>query len=264
MKEMTFANIYGDLDFIKNCFKEIILDTLVNSDNDIISWKNYSSGISQKMYAKEFEDLKSNRQYSFLLKNKGFVQFYYDFRNKKLNKAKLAYYPYPVILKESLENIEEYFDTTEDNILGEYYFDLYRLTEARLGKRISDKELEKIKNIYQEYNIELDEYHFFLDLFNKKYELTNSSHIRIDYDDKVKSHHKTEIQYSSINNIRLPLNKIISPFLFMDFIARHEFPDFYNIHRVLTNYRTSYSIALKHSGHIKDFEENNLFISHNM
>ena len=45
---MTFININSDISSIKECYKDIILDTLVNSENDIISWKNYSSGISKK------------------------------------------------------------------------------------------------------------------------------------------------------------------------------------------------------------------------
>lgn len=48
----------------------------------------------------------------------------------ELKKAKLAYYPYPVVLKEASEEIENYFDTTEDKTIGEYYFDIFRLIEA--------------------------------------------------------------------------------------------------------------------------------------
>ena len=262
MKNMNFRNIKDDLDKIRECYKDIILDTLVESENEIISWNNYSSGISKKMYAKEFEDLKNNRQYSFLLKNNGFIQCYYDFSNGKLNKAKLAYYPYPVVLQENKESVEEYYDTTDDETLGEYYFDIYKLIETKLGKRVSDEDLQEIKTYCQKFNLDYDEYQILLDKFDKKYALTNTSHIRIDFDNNVKSHHKTEIQYSSINNIRLPLNKIISPFLFMDFIVRYEFPEFYNYHKITTKYKTNYSIALKHSGNIKQFQENNIFISH--
>lgn len=262
MKDMNFRNINTDIEQIKICYKDIILDTLVESKNNIISWGNYSPGISKKMYAKEFEELKNNRQYSFLLKNNGFIQIYYDFSNEKLNKAKLAYYPYPVVLKEAPEEIENYFDTTEDKTIGEYYFDIFRLIEAELGKEISNEKMTEMRDFCQQFNLDFDEYQILLDLFEKKYELTNSSHIRIDYDDKVTSHHKTEIQYSSINNIRLPLNKIISPFLFMDFIVRYEFPDFYNINKISTKYVTGYSLALRHSGNIRKFKENNIFISH--
>ena len=67
MKQMTFININSDISLIKECYKDLILDTLVNSENDVISWKNYSPGVSKKMYAREFEDLKNNRQYSFPL-----------------------------------------------------------------------------------------------------------------------------------------------------------------------------------------------------
>jgi len=263
MKNMTFNNIVTDINSIKKCYKELILDTLVESNNNIVSWKDYSSGISKKMYAREFEDLKNNRQYSFLLKNNGFVQFYYDFTNNKLNKAKLAYYPYPVMLKESPKDIENYFETTEDEILGEYYYDIYRLVEAKLGKSVSDELMREIQDVCEQNHLEFDEYQELLDLFEKKYAMTNSSHIRIDYDDEVKSHHKAEIQYSSINNIRLPLNKIISPFLFMDFIVRYEFPEFYSSKKISTQYRSNYSIALKHSSIIKKFEETNIYISHN-
>lgn len=262
MKDMNFRNINADIDQIKVCYKDIILDTLVTSKNNIISWGNYSPGISKKMYAKEFEELKSNRQYSFLLKNNGFIQIYYDFSDGKLNKAKLAYYPYPVILRENVEEIENYFDTAEDKTIGEYYFDVFRLIEAELGKEISNEKLTEMKDFCQQFNLDFDEYQILLDSFEKKYELTNSSHIRIDYDDKVTSHHKTEIQYSGINNMRLPLNKMISPFLFMDFIVRYEFPDFYNVNKISTKYATSYRLALKHSGNIRKFVENNLFISH--
>lgn len=51
MKQMTFININSDISLIKECYKDLILDTLVNSENDVISWKNYSPGVSKKMYA---------------------------------------------------------------------------------------------------------------------------------------------------------------------------------------------------------------------
>lgn len=261
MKKMNYRNINADIEHIKLCYKDIILDTLVESKNNIISWEKYSPGISKKLYAKEFEDLKNNRQYSFLLKNNGIVQIYYDFSNEKLNKAKLAYYPYPVVLKDVRE-IENYFDTTEDKTIGEYYFDIYGLIEAELGKEISNEKMAEMRDFCKQFNIDFDEYQILLDSFEKKYELTNTSHIRVDYDNKVTTHHKTEIQYSSINSIRLPLNKIISPFLFMDFIVRYEFPDYYNDNKNTTKYLTYYSLALKHSGNIRKFKENNIFISH--
>lgn len=259
---MNFRNINADIEQIKICYKDIILDTLAKSKNNIISWENYSPGISKKIYAKEYEDLKNNRQYSFLLKNSGIIQIYYDFSNEKLNKAKLAYYPYPVVLKEAPEEIENYFDTTEDKIIGEYYFDILRLIEAELGREISNEKMTEMREFCKQFDLDFDEYQILLNSFEKKYELTNSSHIRIDYDDKVTSHHKAEIQYSSINNIRLPLNKIISPFLFMDFIVRYEFPEFHNLNKISTKYTTGYSLALKHSGNVRKFEENNIFISH--
>lgn len=44
------------------------------------------------------------------------------------------------------------------------------------------------------------------------------SHIRIDYDPDVKSHSKAHLQYSAVNDFRIPLNKVPAPSVFMDFI----------------------------------------------
>ncbi|MFT3738502.1 MAG: hypothetical protein QM786_07070 [Breznakibacter sp.] len=252
----------SDIDNIKRFFKEIIIDTLIQHTDTLISWSNYTAGIPKKMYSKEYENLKYNRQYSFLLKNNGFIQLFFEFNSTpELVKAKLAYYPYPIKLKENVEDLEDYYSTTDDFVLGEYYFDLWNLFQSELGKSSDDEEVKEIKDILDK--IGVSEHEVLEEKFNKKYELTNTSHIRFDFDSKVTSHHKFEIQYASLNTLRIPLKQIISPLVFMDFISRHEFPDFYKDLIKNNHYITAYNIALKNSLIINGFKENNIYIIHN-
>src|SRR5690606_8121994 len=57
--------------------------------------------------------------------------------------------------------------------------------------------------------------------FDNKYQHTNTSHLRVDYDSKVTSHNKCEIQIGAINDIRIPIDKMISPITFFDFIIKN-------------------------------------------
>lgn len=250
----------NDINSIKKSFSEIIIDESIYSEDDIISWKNYASGISKKLYAKEYESLKDNRQYSLLLSNRGFVQFYYQFAGDVLEKVKLAYYPYPVQLKESNDELEEYLSDTDDSLISEYYYDLWNLFQAELGKNIDDDDMNTLKPILEK--IGQNQTDILEAVFNNKYHLTNTSHIRMDYDAKVTSHDKFEIQYSSINSLRIPLKKIISPFLFMDFIARCEFSTWYEKNKQKPSYIETYKLALSHSMEVEKFLHHNVYGSH--
>jgi hypothetical protein len=261
IESMSIEDIKTDIEHIQSSFKDLILDNLIKIDNSTISWNNYITGISKNMYAEEFEELVNNRQYSYLLKNKGFIQIYFNFKNNRLLKAKLAYYPYPVFLHEDIDDMEGYYCSAKDEIIQGYYYDIYNIMKANLGEKIDNGNLDEERNFFQVNGIE-DDFTILSKIFDEKYKITNSSHIRIDYDDIVTSHNKAEIQYSSINNIRLPLNKMISPFLFIDFIIRYEFPEFYEYYKIDTRYKINYNIALKHSKKIEKFKENNIFVSH--
>ena len=262
MTDINMTNMLSDIEQIKIFFKRIIIDTTIDISEDTISWPNYQAGITKRLYAYEYESLKKKRQYSFLLSNNGFIQCYYNFEKKVLRKAKLAYYPYPVALQDGSMELEGYFDTTDDKVIGEYYYDLYQLIEASLGKKITADQVDQIHKIYKTIGGEMDEAEILAAFFDKKYTMTNSSHIRIDYDSTVLSHHNTEIQYSGINNIRLPLNKVISPFLFFDFIVRYEFPQEYQANRRKAGYKSAFSVAQQHSGNIPTFKENNIYLTH--
>ena len=50
--------------------------------------------------------------------------------------------------------------------------------------------------------------------------LTNTTHIRIDYDKNVTSHDKCEIQIDGLHEIRIPCSILINPLYFCEFILK--------------------------------------------
>ncbi|HEY4194071.1 MAG TPA: DUF2290 domain-containing protein, partial [Mucilaginibacter sp.] len=98
--------------------------------------------------------------------------------------------------------------------------------------------------------------------FEDKYKITNSSHLRIDYDPNVESHHKCEIQIGAINDIRLPINKILMPFTFCDFIFKNIFPVEYKSLKNKSTYTPAFVNSKRQSVAINPFEELNIFNSH--
>jgi hypothetical protein len=120
--------------------------------------------------------------------------------------------------------------------------------------------LKEESNIDQNIDQTIDD--LIIQKFNYKYEITNSSHIRIDYSREVTSHHVCEIQIGAINNIRFPLDKIVSPFFFFDFIIkniyRKSYPSMFNA-LIL---KRELNFARRKSCLITDFNEDNIFITH--
>lgn len=172
-------------------FSDIILTSNYCRNNNLATWSDYSPGIfNQILYVKEYEDLINNRQYSFLLKDKSFLQFYYQFDSSgELIKAKLCYYPYPVGSKENSQEIEEYFQESDTSILESYYLGIHALQEVGIVT-------------------------------------SNNSHFRFDFDSNVTSHSTSHAQFGGLNNLRIPFKKIINPFLFFDFILKGAYGDY--------------------------------------
>lgn len=180
---MNLSCIKNSLDSINRLYRKLILTSNYVVEPGRTSWAGYKPGIYNKiLYAREYELLLDSRQYSFLLVDKSFFQFFYEFDvDKKLTKAKLCYYPFPVECKDVDRELEEYFDDSGTTILEAYYLGMSGLRE--LGIIAS-----------------------------------NSSHIRLDYDNEVTSHCKGHLQYSAINELRIPLNHMFDPLIFFDFI----------------------------------------------
>ena len=259
---MSIEDVLEDIKFVETTFRNLIVTSNFKkiSENEI-SWNNYQSGIFKNIYAKEFETVVKNRQYSFLLPNdKGCIQYYFLFQSKVLSKVKMAYYPYPVELREDLNEIESLVSDAEDEILSEYYFDIWNILNHQFELNINDENLKKI--ISESLAVGNDETaeNLIMGKFEYKYKSTNSSHLRVDYDSKVTSHHKCEIQMGAINNIRLPMSKLVSPFIFFEFIIKNLFPLEFNKIFANKNYQSTFNNSKKKSINIIPFIETNIFL----
>jgi len=146
---MTLEGVFSNIEQAESTFRNLIVSTYYTKKHNEISWNNYSTGIFKNLYAKEYEMVIRNKQYSFLLKdNKGCIQFYYLFKDAKLSKMKLCYYPYPVELRDTIEDIENNFSDNNDEIIGEYYFDLYNIFSHQFELSLSDENwgISKVRN----------------------------------------------------------------------------------------------------------------------
>ncbi|AQW92101.1 DUF2290 domain-containing protein [Elizabethkingia anophelis] len=261
---MGIEKIKEFLDTIKDVHKDIILTNNYDKVSDnTISWQNYKSGIFKNLYSKEYEYIVRNRQYSFLLKdNLGCIQFYYQFDKGNISKIKMAYYPYPVVLNEVKDNIESYLDEAYDETLLEYYYDIWEIFNHEFELNINDDELKSVFEKSQKLGNNESMENLLLARFDAKYEHTNSSHIRIDYDSKVDSHNKCEIQIGAINKIRIPLDKIISPIVFFDFIIKNILRNtsYYNALKNKAGYKKLFKYHRSYNFPIPQFNEDNIHI----
>lgn len=261
---MNIQKIKELLDIIKGVHKDIILtNNYTKVSSNIISWPNYKSGIFKNLYSKEYEYIVRNRQYSFLLKdNLGCIQFYYEFDKNDISKIKMAYYPYPVALNENVNDMESYLNEVYDETLLEYYYDIWEIFNHEFELNINDTELkaifEKSKKLGNNESME----NLLLARFDSKYKHTNSSHIRIDYDSKVESHNKCEIQVGAINEIRVPVDKVISPIVFFDFIIKNilRSTPYYERLKKNSEYIQMFKYHRSYRFPIQGFNEDNIYI----
>ncbi|MBT0812977.1 DUF2290 domain-containing protein [Litoribacter ruber] len=261
---MDIDKIKELLDQIKTVFKDIILSTNYEKiSENILSWPNYKPGIFKNIYSKEYEFIVKNRQYSFLLKdNLGCIQFFYEFNNGEVLKIKMAYYPYPVVLNENVTEVESFLDESYDETLLEYYYDIWEIFNHEFELNINDKDLKEIFLKSQSLGNNESFENLLMARFDFKYKLTNSSHIRIDFDSRVSSHNKCEIQVGAVNEIRVPINKIISPIIFFDFIVKNilKGTDFYENLSRKSNYVSMFKYHRSIKSEIDDFNESNIYI----
>lgn len=185
---MTLDQIFEN---INNCYK-VFGDLIIDKNFEIIdghsvSWKNYTSGISDLLYVQEYEYILNNRQFSLLLLDDSIIQVYYKFNKEGLSKLRLAFYPSPSLETFGQDDIENYFDESINDYLK-------------------------------------DQYLFFYEALGLGYRITNTNHFRIDYDKSAQSHFPNHLQFGGINAIRIPLSKQLMPFIFIDFIIRNIFP----------------------------------------
>lgn len=213
------------LEAINKIFSEFIQESNFIRAGNKITWPDFNKGINKALYMKQYEELLKNRQYSFLLVDKSFIQIFFEFTElNQLKTIKYGYYPYPIPLNATTDILENYFDNHFDNAIGQFYYDLLNLMSEEIGLKLDEQQrIETIKFFKEVYNYNLVEDDLRAIVFDKIYDLTNYSHFRMDYDSTVTTHHKCEFQFGAIKQIRLPISKILTPFIFIDFIFRYFF-----------------------------------------
>lgn len=225
-KAFNLDDLYTNLEETFKVFGHLILEHNYQKDNFKMSWSNYKSGITKNIYyAQEYEELVRDRQFSFLLMDQSMIQIYYEFNGNQLIKYKLAFYPHPVLTIENLSQLEDYYCHSYDETLCDFYQDL--LQEESL-------------------------------------KLTNTSHLRFDYDHAVTSHAKSELQIGSINNIRISSQVLIYPFIFVDFIIKNLFRQNRKYQDIIQSvkYKNVYDISNKKgSMKVEEFQESSIYLT---
>lgn len=187
---MSKANVSHSLKNIEKVYPSLIMDTNKFETDNLITWENYKPGIiSELSYPREYQLLLDKRQYTYLLKDNSFFQFFYDYGKKgDLIKCRLAYYPTPCFTKETVEDIEDY-----QTIASEWLSDI------------------------------LDE--VAIDMLENDAKLTQNSHLRFDYDSLVESHSKCHLQFGGVNDFRISTACLVLPFAFFEKIVSDFNPD---------------------------------------
>lgn len=183
---MNFSLVQQSLNHVEALLKPVTQQKLIEfkEREKVISWTNRKPGIYNEVYYPiEYQCVIDARQYSLLLRDGDFFQFFYEFDAKtgNLKKAKLAFYPSPIDCRNSLDDLNE---------AAEFAFD-------------HNEEL---------YN-HLDNWISLLEI--KKYFPANTSQVRFDYDSTVTTHEKAHLQFSSVNKLRLPADFFPLPYAFV-------------------------------------------------
>ena len=142
-------------------------------------------------YARTYERLLNESQYTFLLIDNSFIQLYFFWDKAGLKNARLAYYPVPVRITEDQQDLEEYIAETGIDILEEFYLGLSSWMELGI-------------------------------------DVVNTSELRVDYDRDVESHAPCHLQLSSLNNIRIDFDRLINPLIFWDWILSQTLGESYS------------------------------------
>jgi hypothetical protein len=190
---MNYEQAKNSLLEVKKLLKDITIGQPFHFDDGVkeISWGNYKPGIPNgQSYVKEYYDLVNSQQYSFLLFDGSFLQFYYEFvENDQLNRSRCAYYPRPSVF---CEEVSEGFIEYSQNELAE---------SSLIEMALEDS------NIY----------------------LTNTSHIRFDFDAKVGAHCKSHLQFGGHNSLRVCSNHIIDPVFFVTSLLSSELSSWHSL-----------------------------------
>jgi len=172
----------------------------LNDDGVSYAFKNASQGSN---YFNVFNIGLENYDYDFLLFDQSFFQFEFNYINDGTYEIRYAFFQNPFEYKTYKEFIQDIiFDDDEKNIdeVGELFIEEY-------NQFLSEQEI----------NSNYTTIRYDSDFFNYKPLVHSVSHIHIGH----------------ANNIRIPINKIISPLMFTLFVVKHVF--YYQWKEMVTN-----------------------------
>lgn len=183
---MKFAHAcMGVVNAKKHLFDMVQIDNVqVDQGARSITWNGRKPGIVKGLYYPlEYQFLIDTHQYSLLLSDGSFFQFYYKFgADEKLEGARLAFYPRPMTTRDSVEQMLAAADGAMEREDDELFDHLYNWTEL----------------------MEL-----------KGQTPSNTSHIRFDYDPGVKAHSPSHLQLSGLHEFRIAANYFPQPLAFI-------------------------------------------------
>lgn len=257
----SVAAVFTLLEIINKIFSEFIQESNFIRTGHKITWPNFNKGINKALYMKQYEELLANRQYTFLLVDKSFIQIYFEFTNlNELKTIKYSYFPYPIPLNATTDILENYFDNHFDSAIGQFYYDLLNLMSEEIGLKLDEQQrMETIKFFKEVYNYDVNDDDLRAMVFDKIYDLTNYSHFRMDFDSTVTTHHQCEFQFGAIKQIRLPISKILTPFIFIDFIFRYFFKKDYSSLISSFSYKRNFLINKQSCLPVIDFVEHSFY-----
>lgn len=183
---MNFAHIQQGINHALDHLSEItqISNVDIDQDTKCVTWKGRTTGIQRGVYYPfEYQYLLDHQQYSVLLSDASFFQFFYHFNDRgELKAARLAYYPRPVYTIDSQDSLTEAADAAldrDDNLLFEHLFNWVELLETASNRP------------------------------------ANTSHIRFDFDVAVQTHSRSHLQFGGVQNFRIPSDFVPQPLAFV-------------------------------------------------
>ncbi len=184
---MNLAEITQSINYVVTGLKNSIQLNLIKTNTNSVSWADYRAGIFKNTYYPlEYQWHLDNHQYSLILSDQSFFQFYYLFDSEGLKSARLAYYPKPI---STVDSLDDHISAAESALYME---------EEDLSNHLLNV-VEEIEN-------------------NSIYP-SNTSHFRFDFDRGARSHEPAHLQFGGVNDIRLPANFFPLPYSFVHLVG---------------------------------------------
>jgi hypothetical protein len=181
---MNFRHISRELNEICHRFSDLLIDVNHCAVGTSITWSNYISGIHNH------------------------VNYYYEYR------WMIDYRQFSLLL--------------DDGGALQFYYS-FENDELRFSRQCYyPPPLDKVGDLREiDVEISLDDMlwvNIEADDTPSQYRAKHWSHIRLDFDSTATTHDPSHLQYSAVNSFRIPSDKVLSPFVFLDMVLRDFYP----------------------------------------